>query len=1745
MRTSLGRLVSSFSSRVPVVCSLFILIGIFLPVEAGEYWHSRFTGYRDGFIGTPFFATAPEATKGFGTGSVTLAFPSQVKADAAPGYKVRFTEPFRGTITVSYEYNNQGEDPVTLYADLKAGDDTIFGSLFCNGKSSVTSIAKKSRGSVSMSCSFTATELKAYNQHVEDGRLVTSSTIALNARAIVSNGDGDGVYIEGQYKNFRYGDSVSIESPVPPSMTRLEAGSKVTLAALAKYRLESRDKGKLALRAYDRNTGTLVAAGSSVSVPVSPPATTVAASQLLEIKDATIPLDSSALQISASLYDESESVVLAESAYIYFGVNGCPLFGTIQRIGKNQQYWLPGVPMRLFEIDGSTETLIAETVSEFKGESWAPRAEYCFRPAQPISSTKQYRIKALMQDAVNEKDSKFLISPTGDASAAELRWRPFMKSGLVGGARLDLDASASGNLDTLLDGRGEPLPQDLALAAAESYWHMWRQIYLPVTSGVPVSRNLPIEVYLNQSPPSHYCATDAGTSCTTASAIHLSSADSVPNANPSVIWHEYGHHVVTELYGTVIPRPQASADPVFDRAHNGFANDYTSSSLDEGFATFWAALSSRAFEPDAPYTNEGMFRWNEPSPEMSQPIHLEVNEKVTAEGRGEELGIAGILWDLVDTMTDWYASDIKDDITLLPSEVISALTANKPRSLLALYNALSASYPAIAQKDENGLSKLDQIFLLSHAFHDRNGNGLWDVAANPKEEIGKAANGTPWTGYIKDNADQWKRVTLNARPGREDVPQIPGSQIEVTLLGEDGKTPSSTKALVDLSFEAPFEFLNQTRKATLTAGRLYLELPPARYPVTARIRVPGSTGPDFLIDSRAYWTSVPSLTTPTFASQTFTVPVFPSITSLSVSSGAIGTPVTIKGQGFSATAQENVIKFGETAASVLAATETELKTRVPEGLAAGSTTVSVTAMEKPSDSVKFRVLAPKFSIQATSLEFGTVEVGKKAESGFTITNTGDAPLTVLGMTSPDSSYSCSSGCPPYAIWPGSKQDVIIRYSPTSAGNHDSFVFVTTDDRVERVAAVAVWGTAFASESTPEQIGLIDFGKVATGQSRTATISYTNTDSVPLLVSFYGATDNIFLLTTPSPFSIPAGATQTLSFKFAPTASLVKTGTVTLFSKRNLTVAVRGEGVSSPPSSTCAWAVSPGSVNVPATGGSGVLSITAGTGCAWGASSSAPFVAVAPASGSGNGTLNWAVQPNSTVVARTASISVGQHSIPVTQSEGELKGEALVPIVLSSAGSGGSFFTSELTFTNRGTMDVVATITYEAAPNLGTGSGSAVDVIPAGSQLVFPDAMGYLRSLGIPLPRSGNRGGTLRIEFQHVSSPAVTTATVRTASVVPEGRAGLAYGSVSPQGLQRAGTAWVCGLRQTQYDRSNLALVNAGKAEEGWVGLKVTVFSGDPGARASVSQDFYLPPGGFQQLSKVLQYAGANVTNGYAKIERTAGNAPWWAYGTIADEVNSDGSYLPALAETNLAGKQGVTVPVIIDIPPYSSELIATNFSSARKTIRLKWVAETMTTADHTASFPLELAPGQQMLIPELGKYFRERGVLGVPSGSVVGALFATVDGGDTSGVFLGGRTSSPGGGGRYGVAYGAVPWGTAKQTAWLMGLQQDEENRSNLAVVNNGDVDGSESVFQVALYDGATGKSVQTVTMAVPARGWKQEGTILARYAPGVKSGYAKITKVSGKNSFLAYGVVNDGASSGQRSGDGAFIEMSSVDESP
>ncbi|MCM3871060.1 MAG: M36 family metallopeptidase [Pyrinomonadaceae bacterium] len=85
------------------------------------------------------------------------------------------------------------------------------------------------------------------------------------------------------------------------------------------------------------------------------------------------------------------------------------------------------------------------------------------------------------------------------------------------------------------------------------------------------------------------------------------------------------------------------------------------------------------------------------------------------------------------------------------------------------------------------------------------------------------------------------------------------------------------------------------------------------------------------------------------------------------------------------------------------------------------------------------------------------------------------------------------------------------------------------------------------------------------------------------------------------------------------------------------------------SGTCTFSINPTSAPFAAAGGTGSVTVTAGTGCSWTAVSNNAFITITSgSSGSGNGTVNYSVAGNTATTSRTGTMTIAGLIFTVTQ-----------------------------------------------------------------------------------------------------------------------------------------------------------------------------------------------------------------------------------------------------------------------------------------------------------------------------------------------------------------------------------------------------------------------------------------------------------------------------------------------------------------
>ncbi len=466
-------------------------------------------------------------------------------------------------------------------------------------------------------------------------------------------------------------------------------------------------------------------------------------------------------------------------------------------------------------------------------------------------------------------------------------------------------------------------------------------------------------------------------------------------------------------------------------------------------------------------------------------------------------------------------------------------------------------------------------------------------------------------------------------------------------------------------------------------------------------------------------------------------------------------------------------------------------------------------------------------------------------------------------------------------------------------------------------------------------------------------------------------------------------------------------------------------------------------------------------------------------------------------------------------------EQLLPVVLDTPGAGGAHYTSELTLASKASAPVTVLLQY--TPSVGSGSGFASLTLGAGELRVIPDVIAFLRTRSLAIPQDGSAQiGTLRAVFQGASSSSDVFIGARTSTPGAGGTFGLFYTAAATSTT----TATVFGLQQNAAQRSNLALINAGPDP---ITLRVSL-EGANGERLTEPADENLPGWGWTQLNQPLL---GKATSGLAVVTRVSGTSPFTAYGVLNDAGTSDGSFVPAIIPGDGSGADRL-VPIVLSAAGYQTELTLTNFTNQPLALSLTYTGSPQLSAAGSGMVPFTLPAGEQRIEADSMTFLRNLGLPIPTSGNVGGSLLVNAPSGTpASSLAVGARTfTNAAGGGTFGLFYPGLTFGeSATALAYVNGLQQNDVQRSNLAVVNRGDA-GDSITLRVTYYgpDGSLLSNPETATLS-PGE-WKQFNGPLAER--GAAAGFAKVERLSGSSRWAAYGVLND-----QHNSDGSYIPIS------
>jgi hypothetical protein len=243
--------------------------------------------------------------------------------------------------------------------------------------------------------------------------------------------------------------------------------------------------------------------------------------------------------------------------------------------------------------------------------------------------------------------------------------------------------------------------------------------------------------------------------------------------------------------------------------------------------------------------------------------------------------------------------------------------------------------------------------------------------------------------------------------------------------------------------------------------------------------------------------------------------------------------------------------------------------------------------------------------------------------------------------------------------------------------------------------------------------------------------------------------------------------------------------------------------------------------------------------------------------------------------------------------GALVGSTLtVPVLVETP-----VFRSELILANKSASPVTLSLDYVESLRFPSGPGRFTVTLAPFEEQIIPEAVDYLRRNGVNIGTkdAASYGGALRIAVAGTTANNVF-AGARTAS---QSAAGGQFGLFTPcvySGQEASDEAHLYGLRADSENRTNVAVVNAGGDSAGPILLQLQAYDGDAvGAPRGAPGYVALYPGQWAQPADFFKSSG--VANGWVKVTRIVGTAPWIAYAVVNDggnpgEKTGDGAYVP-------------------------------------------------------------------------------------------------------------------------------------------------------------------------------------------------------------------------------------------------------------
>ncbi|HVX26972.1 MAG TPA: choice-of-anchor D domain-containing protein [Parafilimonas sp.] len=205
------------------------------------------------------------------------------------------------------------------------------------------------------------------------------------------------------------------------------------------------------------------------------------------------------------------------------------------------------------------------------------------------------------------------------------------------------------------------------------------------------------------------------------------------------------------------------------------------------------------------------------------------------------------------------------------------------------------------------------------------------------------------------------------------------------------------------------------------------------------------------------------------------------------------------------------------------------------------------------------------SLSGTSLSFGNINIGQSSTQALTITNTGNATLTVNKINYSSSDFTGDWDNGPIAA--GTSHTVNVTFKPSTAKTYSETLSIDCD-ATSGTKTVSLSGTGVQTQQQTKIVSLpsnLSFGNVTVGQTQNSTLTISNTGNASVTISNIDVPNGSGFSRSSYTPVIQAGGSENVTIYFSPTSVQSYSSNIIVYSDASNSptlTTVTGNGISS-------------------------------------------------------------------------------------------------------------------------------------------------------------------------------------------------------------------------------------------------------------------------------------------------------------------------------------------------------------------------------------------------------------------------------------------------------------------------------------------------------------------------------------------------------------------------------------------------------